>query len=195
MFASFGIRWWSVTLFVLGPTAPGICDVFRLVLDIDTLTPMSCQQNVLWARHLFLGRLRDLVPSCWLEDGCLDTFSVSPRWQLLFPVDFFRIIQSKRTIYLLQTILLLRSCSYKFSTYLFACWYAYSILRTFVPGPKHPLANKPFDIFVSTMALSCFGPYCPLWHQHTQTKCIGVIPTPWAMTHVLGLVSFPPQHE
>ena len=28
----------------------------------------------------------------------------------------------------------------------------YNILRTFVPGPKHPLANKLFDIFGVTMA-------------------------------------------
>ena len=47
---------------------------------------------------------------------------------------------------------------YQISTYLFTCWYAYSILRTFVPGPKHPLANKLFDIFMSTIALSGFGP-------------------------------------
>jgi hypothetical protein len=31
--------------------------------------------------------------------------------------------------------------------YLFACWRVYGILRTFVPGPKHPLANKLFDMF------------------------------------------------
>ena len=84
---------------------------------------------------------------------------------------------------------------YKFRVYLCACWYAYSILRTIVPGPIHPLAHKLFDIFLSTIALSSFGPYCPLWHEHIQTKCIGAIPTPWAMTHTLGLVSFPPQHE
>ena len=85
-------------LICFGLTAPGIFDVFRLVLDIDTLTPMSCQQNVLWSQKLFLGCLRDLVPSCWLEDRCLDTFSLPPHWWLLFPLDFFRIIQSKHTI-------------------------------------------------------------------------------------------------
>ena len=31
--------------------------------------------------------------------------------------------------------------------YLFACWRVYDILRIFVPGPKHPLANKLFDMF------------------------------------------------
>ncbi len=55
--------------------------------------------------------------------------------------------------------------------------------------------NYLFDILVSTMAPSGFGPYCSLWLQHTQTKCIGVIPTPWAMMRVLGLVSFPPQQD
>ena len=48
---------------------------------------------------------------------------------------------------------------------------------------------------VSTMAPSGFGPYHGMWHEDAQTKCIGAIPTPWAMTHVLGLVSFPPQHQ
>jgi hypothetical protein len=36
---------------------------------------------------------------------------------------------------------------YKIKGYLFACWWVYDILRTFVPGPKHPLANKLFDMF------------------------------------------------
>jgi hypothetical protein len=31
--------------------------------------------------------------------------------------------------------------------YLFAYWRVYDILCTFVPGPKHPLANKLFDMF------------------------------------------------
>ena len=35
----------------------------------------------------------------------------------------------------------------KIKLYLFACWRVYGILRTFVPGPKHPLANKLFDMF------------------------------------------------
>ena len=48
---------------------------------------------------------------------------------------------------------------------------------------------------VSTMALSGFGPYHSMLLEDAQTKCIGVIPTPWLMTHALGLVQFPPQHE
>ena len=36
---------------------------------------------------------------------------------------------------------------YKIKGYLFACWRVYDILRTFVSGPKHPLANKLFDMF------------------------------------------------
>jgi hypothetical protein len=45
------------------------------------------------------------------------------------------------------------------------------------------------------MAPSGFGPYHGMWLEDAQTKCIGIIPTPWAMTHVLGLVSFHPQHQ
>jgi hypothetical protein len=48
---------------------------------------------------------------------------------------------------------------------------------------------------VSTMAPSGFGPYHGMWLEDAQTKCIGVIPTPWVMTHLLGLVSFHPQHQ
>ena len=35
------------------------------------------------------------------------------------------------------------------------------------------------------------------WHvlEDAQTKWICVIPTPWVMTHALGLVSFHPQHQ
>jgi hypothetical protein len=31
-----------------------------------------------------------------------------------------------------------------------------------------------------------FGPYHGLWLEDATTKCIGVTPTPWAMTHALG---------
>ena len=48
---------------------------------------------------------------------------------------------------------------------------------------------------VSTMASSGFGPYHGMSLEDAQTKCVGVIPTPWSMTHALGLVQFPPQHE
>ena len=37
--------------------------------------------------------------------------------------------------------------TYEIKGYLFACWRIYDFLRTFVPGPKHPLANKLFDMF------------------------------------------------
>ena len=36
---------------------------------------------------------------------------------------------------------------YEIKGYLFACWRVYDILRTFVPDPKHPLANILFDMF------------------------------------------------
>jgi hypothetical protein len=36
---------------------------------------------------------------------------------------------------------------YEIKGYLFACWRVYDILRTFVPGSKHSLANKLFDMF------------------------------------------------
>jgi hypothetical protein len=35
------------------------------------------------------------------------------------------------------------------------------------------------------MAPSGFGPYHGMWLEDAQTKNIGVIPTPWAMTHVV----------
>jgi len=36
---------------------------------------------------------------------------------------------------------------YEIKPYLFVCWRVYDILRIFVPGPKHPLVNKLFDMF------------------------------------------------
>jgi len=48
---------------------------------------------------------------------------------------------------------------------------------------------------VSTMASSGFGPYHGMLLEDAQTKCVIVIPTPWLMTHALGLVQFPPQHK
>jgi hypothetical protein len=41
----------------------------------------------------------------------------------------------------------LHTNNYEIKPYLFACWRVYDILHIFVPGPKHPLANKLFDIF------------------------------------------------
>ena len=82
-----------------------------------------------------------------------------------------------------------------FNPYLFACWKVYGILRKFVPGPKHPLANKLFDMLVSTVAPRGFGPYHGMWLEDTQTKCMGVIPTPWVMACALGLGVLPPPLE
>jgi hypothetical protein len=45
------------------------------------------------------------------------------------------------------------------------------------------------------MVLSGFGPYHGMWLEYAQTKCIGAIPTPWAMTIVLGLGVITPQPE
>jgi hypothetical protein len=45
------------------------------------------------------------------------------------------------------------------------------------------------------MATSSFGPYHGLWLDDTPTKCIGAIPTPWMMTHVLGFVEILKEHE
>ena len=36
------------------------------------------------------------------------------------------------------------------------------------------------------MAPTGFGPYNGLWLEDAATKCIGVTPTQWAMTHALG---------
>jgi len=84
---------------------------------------------------------------------------------------------------------------YEIKGSLFACWRVYDILRTFVPGPKHPLVINYLTCLVSTMVSSGFGPYHGMSLEDAQTKCIGIIPTPCAMTHVLGLVQFPPQQE
>ncbi len=36
---------------------------------------------------------------------------------------------------------------YEIKPYLFGDMRVYDILREFMPGPKHPLANKLFDMF------------------------------------------------
>jgi hypothetical protein len=46
-----------------------------------------------------------------------------------------------------NTLGVTKSIAYEIKTYLFAYWRVYGILPTFVPGPKHPLANKLFDMF------------------------------------------------
>ncbi len=83
----------------------------------------------------------------------------------------------------------------KFKVYLFAWWKLYSILRTFIPGPKNLFANKLFSFFAATMASSSFGPYHDKWREYAQTKCICAILTPWAMTFALGLGVITPQPE
>ena len=52
-----------------------------------------------------------------------------------------------------------------------------------------------FRYFAATMAWSGFGPYHGMWREYAQTKCIGVIPTPWAMTIALGLGVITPEPE
>ena len=84
---------------------------------------------------------------------------------------------------------------YKIKVYLFACWKLYSILRAFIPGPKNLFANKLFSFFAATMAWSGFGPYHGMWHEYAQTKCVGAILTPWAMTIALDLGVIMPQLE
>ena len=82
---------------------------------------------------------------------------------------------------------------YKFKGYLFACWKLYSILRTFIPGPKNLFANKLFSFFTATMAWSGVGPYHGMWCECAQAKCIGAILTPWVMMIALGLGVITPQ--
>ena len=52
-----------------------------------------------------------------------------------------------------------------------------------------------FRYSAATMAWSGFGPYHGMWHEYAQTKCIGAILTPWAMTSALGLGVITPQPE
>jgi hypothetical protein len=52
---------------------------------------------------------------------------------------------------------------YEIKVYLFACWKLYSILRTFIPGPKNLFAL--FSFFAATMAWSGFGPYHGMWRE------------------------------
>jgi hypothetical protein len=45
------------------------------------------------------------------------------------------------------------------------------------------------------MAKSGFGPYHGPWLDDAPTKPIGIIPTPWMMTRVLGFVEILQVHE
>jgi len=103
-----------------------------------------------------------------------------------------------RTNHHLEHLIILQTTNlcgteYEIKVYLFVCWKLYSILRTFIPGPKNLFANKLFSFFAATMAWSGFGPYHGIWHEYAQTKCIGAILTPWAMTIALGLGVITPQ--
>ena len=71
----------------------------------------------------------------------------------------------------------------------------HSILRSNIPGPENLFANKLFWFFSAAMEWSGFGPYHGMWREYAQTKCIGAILTPWAMTTALGLGVITPQHE
>jgi hypothetical protein len=45
------------------------------------------------------------------------------------------------------------------------------------------------------MVTSGFGLYHGMWLDDAQTKHIGIIPTPWMMTRVLGFVETLQAHE
>jgi hypothetical protein len=62
---------------------------------------------------------------------------------------------------------------------------------------KSSLLRKNFFLFfAATMARSGFGPYHGLCCEDTPTKLIGIIPTPWTKTRVLGLLGIlAPQPE
>ena len=64
----------------------------------------------------------------------------------------------------------------------------YTILRRIVLGQKIPFATQLLRNTRVTMAKSGFGPYHGLWLDGAPTKRIGVIPTPWMMTRVLGFI-------
>ena len=64
-----------------------------------------------------------------------------------------------------------------------------------VPAPKTILRINYLRTQVSTIVSGRDGPYHRPYLGGAQTKRIDVIPTPWAMTHALGLTRFPPQHE
>ena len=52
---------------------------------------------------------------------------------------------------------------------------------------SEPVLQFFFTGVTATMVLSGFGPYRCMWHWCAPTKCIGVIHTPRAVTHALGL--------
>ncbi len=70
-----------------------------------------------------------------------------------------------------------------------------SYLRRIVPGPKTALATQLLRNTDVTMARSGFGPYHGLRPDDTQSKCIGVITTPWMMMRALGFIDILQAHE
>ncbi len=71
----------------------------------------------------------------------------------------------------------------------------YNILRRIVLGQKIPFATHLSRNTRVTMGKSSFGPYHGLWLDDAPTKPIGIIPTPWMMTRVLGFVEIHQAHE
>ena len=64
-----------------------------------------------------------------------------------------------------------------------------------VPDPQTAFANKLFAKPVSTMVSGRDAPYHRPYPGDARTKCIDLIPTPWAMTRALGLTRVPLQHK
>jgi hypothetical protein len=52
------------------------------------------------------------------------------------------------------------------------------------------LNEKYTERFPLTIVVNGFGPYHRLRPDDTPAECAGVTPTPWAMMHVLGFVSY-----
>jgi len=79
--------------------------------------------------------------------------------------------------------------------------YGYLLEGLWYPMYIHTRSETPsckyffLTCLVSTMAPSGFVPIHGVLTEDTQTKCLGVIPTPWAMTPALDLVSCPLQHQ
>ena len=63
----------------------------------------------------------------------------------------------------------------------------YSLSQTMLFFIAYAAYPTVFSFFAATMVWSGFGPYHGMWREYDQTKCIGAILTPWAMTIALGL--------
>ncbi len=71
----------------------------------------------------------------------------------------------------------------------------YVILPRIVPGPKPSSGTQLLRKTGVTMVTSSFGLYHGLWLDDAPTKQIGIIPTPWTMTRVLGFIEILQVHE